>query len=89
MFDLLEHVMIKHNKVPGIIVDKRATGEAAWYTVESDLTDRELARRGVEFDGLGGTWPLFDCTDADMERISEKVAPHSVALPKATHENAA
>ena len=64
MFEEFEHVRIISRNLPGIIVDKRITNGTAWYMVESDIP-------GPMEGGYGDLWPLFDCTDADLERIPE------------------
>lgn len=62
MFKLFDTVRIKRNNVIGTIVDIDDTSSDVKYVVESDT-------KGERSDGFGGIWPLFDCNEADIEKV--------------------
>ena len=64
MFEEYEHVTMIRSGRSGLIVDKRVTDGKTWYMVESDI-------QGPIEGGYGDLWPLFDCTDEDLERVPE------------------
>lgn len=60
MFRLYDNVVIKSKNISGIIVDIRETENRSVFTVESNV-------KGKREDGYGGTWPIFDCFENDLE----------------------
>lgn len=64
-FEMLDHVMMTHKNISGIIVDIcEGTNGKTYYTVESDL-------QGYvdDPDAYPGEWPLYDCTAEQLEKI--------------------
>ena len=64
MFSEYEHVKMKNRNLTGTIVHKYDLDGKIWYMVESDM-------QGPIEGGYGDLWPLFDCTDEDLERVPE------------------
>lgn len=58
VFVLFEKVRIKSKKTVGTIVDI----SDGVYVVESD-------EKGKRSDGYGGDYPIFDCSESDLERV--------------------
>ncbi len=63
MFNLYDKVIIKSKNLPGTIVDIVTKGDEKMITVESDI-------KGRREDGYGGVFPLFDCEEKDLEKLS-------------------
>lgn len=61
MFNEFDKVRIIETGVIGTIVDKRGSGDNVIYVVESDDEFPEVK-------GYGKSWPLFDCTENELER---------------------
>lgn len=61
MFGLYDNVIIKANGLHGTIVDISKINGKTTYVVESD----------VEYvhGGYGDRWKLFDCSEAEIEKI--------------------
>lgn len=62
MFNLFEKVKIKSKNLIGTIVD--ISNDANLITVESDTEYFN------DPDGYGERWPLFNCEENDLEKIS-------------------
>lgn len=60
-FDIGQKVRILKNGVPGCVVDVMEKERGNQYIIESDLED-------VEGD-YGGQWPLFYCTEDEIEAV--------------------
>ena len=64
-----DHVKIKASGLTGIIVDS----SHGRFTVECDLEESELTpeqkRLRNDANCYPGRWPLFTCTEAELERI--------------------
>ena len=64
-----DHVKIKASDLTGIIVDS----SHGRFTVECDLEESELTpeqkRLRNDANCYPGRWPLFTCTEAELERI--------------------
>ena len=56
-----QKVRIRQSGVVGWIVDIRKKEQGYDYTVESDSEDAT--------GGYGGQWPLFDCSEEDLEAL--------------------
>lgn len=65
MFEEFEQVKILSTGEIGTIVDKVIIDGQARYVVESDTYDNPSGKP------YGGTWPLYDCVDADLARVQE------------------
>lgn len=63
MFNLYDKVIIKSKNLLGTIVDIVKKENETIITVESDV-------KGKREDGYGGIFPLFDCKEKDLEKIS-------------------
>ena len=62
VFELFEKVRIISKDLIGTIVDISETDGKTKYVVESDV-------KGKRLDGFGGIYPLFDCTEEDIEKV--------------------
>lgn len=63
MFNLYDKVIIKSKNLLGTIVDIMKKENETIITVESDV-------KGKREDGYGGIFPIFDCKEEDLEKIS-------------------
>lgn len=62
MFALYDKVKIKSKDLIGTVIDIMTIKGEKIITVESDTEDERE-------DGYGKRFPLFDCTENDLERI--------------------
>ena len=60
--ELYDTVRIKDKNIVGIIVDISRNARGIHYVVES-------SEKGLVNGTDGGAWPLFDCTEDDIERL--------------------
>ncbi|MDD6396067.1 MAG: hypothetical protein PUB37_07845 [Firmicutes bacterium] len=62
MFKLYDNVIIKDKHISGTIIDIIETQKGLVFTVESN-------DKGKWEDGYGGIYPLFDCSETEIERM--------------------
>ncbi len=62
MFELFEKVRIISQDLIGTIVDISEINGVTDYVVESD-------KEGPIPGGYGDRWPLFDCTEEELEKV--------------------
>ena len=75
-FKLWEHVKIKKNGVIGEIIDISHNVYGKVYIVESDTKGER------EDSDYPGEWPLYDCTEDDIERIEIALSVNTIKDPK-------
>ena len=64
MFKLYDDVIIKDKHISGIIIDIIETQKGTVFTVESN-------NKGKREDGYGGIYPLFDCSENEIEKMAK------------------
>lgn len=60
-FKLYDRVRIKANGIYGQIIDISIRNHVIWYIVESE-------KKGKRDDAYPSEWPLYDCTENEMEK---------------------
>ena len=63
MFNLFEKVLIKERNLPGTIVDITTINGRKVITVESDI-------EGKQENGYGDRFPLFECCESELQRLT-------------------